>query len=209
MSRKAPVCLKVEQLEQRRNPSTVYYNSGSGVVSYIADPDETNVLTVTGSTSGVNFTDPGATIVIDSESESYFSAELTDGGWVMHSTGPVTSVYIELDNLGDSANASALSGGVWVEGHGGTGNDTITSSSFADFLYGGEGDDNLNGGDDTDLIDGEEDADTVDGGAGDDTLYDGSGDDDDSVFGGDGSDTLSFDDGADTGEGGDGDDWFL
>lgn len=61
--------------------------------------------------------------------------------------------------------------------NGGSGNDTITGSKFADDLRGGGGNDTLNGGDGNDTLTGGSGNDVLNGGGGDDTMTGGAGKD--------------------------------
>jgi len=73
--------------------------------------------------------------------------------------------------------------------HGGTGNDTITGSSFADVLYGNDGADRIYGNGGSDYVSGGNGNDTLYGGAGNDRLIGGNGTD--KLYGGAGHNTLS------------------
>ena len=102
------------------------------------------------------------------------------------------------------------------------GDDTFTTGTGADTIFGQDGDDSLNGGNGSDSLDGGEGADSLQGGggadelrgqAGNDLLLGGNGDDllygasgDDALQGGGGNDLLSGASGDDTLEGGGGDD---
>ncbi|MEN0063188.1 MAG: calcium-binding protein [Myxococcota bacterium] len=77
------------------------------------------------------------------------------------------------------------------------GNDVITGSDYADFLYGGVGDDEVDGGKGADTIYGGPNHDVLNGGEGEDTIYGDGGPDiidggphDDTLYGGDGKDKI-------------------
>ena len=95
-----------------------------------------------------------------------------------------TNIETMLAGFGaDHIDASTQTAPVTVYGSGG--DDWITGSPFADFLWGGAGDDTLIGGAGNDLLFGDVGKDNLSGGAGDDTIYaDGS----DTINGGDGHD---------------------
>jgi Ca2+-binding RTX toxin-like protein len=93
-------------------------------------------------------------------------------------------------NIFDLSALQSITGLTYVDG--GSGNDTITGSQFADNLRGGAGNDTLNGGDGNDTLTGGAGADVINGGEGDDIIVvsgkDGIGD---SWDGGNGNDTFS------------------
>ncbi|NKE43468.1 hypothetical protein HB662_01675 [Roseomonas frigidaquae] len=88
-----------------------------------------------------------------------------------------------------------------AHGHGNASDNRILGNGFANFLTGGDGNDNLSGGGGDDRLDGNAGADFLIGGAGDDRLYGGDGDDRldggtgrDRMFGGAGDDAYLVDD---------------
>ncbi|WP_139210042.1 Hint domain-containing protein [Palleronia pelagia] len=114
---------------------------------------------------------------------------------------------ITLTNLADSADATALSVGVEIDGLGGDdtllgggGTDTLLGGGGSDVLRGGDGNDSLDGGAGDDLLTTGQGQDTLLGGDGNDTLMNSAGDD--SLVGGTGDDSLVASAGNDTLEGG-------
>lgn len=99
-----------------------------------------------------------------------------EAGTLSDGTSTAQFTQIEQFALGsgaDSVDATAATGGVWVDG--GVGNDTMTGGAGNDQLFGGEGADLLRGGEGDDSLDGGNGADTLFGDAGFD-LLDGGGD---------------------------------
>jgi Ca2+-binding RTX toxin-like protein len=82
----------------------------------------------------------------------------------------------------------AVTGLLYVDG--GSGNDTIIGTNFADDLRGGAGHDQLYGGDGEDMLIGGAGNDQLHGGDGDDVLVGGTGND--QLYGGAGADTFVF-----------------
>lgn len=78
-----------------------------------------------------------------------------------HSSDPACS-----DADGESGESDSVINIEWL--YGGSGNDTLTGSSVAEYVNGGSGNDVLSGGSGDDILDGDDGADTIDGGAGDD-----------------------------------------
>ncbi|MDB9510920.1 hypothetical protein PN499_06980 [Kamptonema animale CS-326] len=111
----------------------------------------------------------------------------------------------------DTADNIALQAGQLQEASGGLltrkGNDTVSSSSDNEIVYGGKGNDEIDGGGGNDSLRGDKDEDTVIGGDGDDWLW--GGQENDSIVGGSGNDNLYGDRGIDTLTGGDGTDTFF
>lgn len=106
---------------------------------------------------------------------------------------------------GDNKGSARENGGATVRFTGieevdvGDGNDVMTGSAFADYFFGGNGNDTLNGGNGNDTLRSGFGSDVVSGGAGDDTLYGREGDD--TLNGGADNDTYQIDNeahGADT-----------
>ena len=92
-------------------------------------------------------------------------------------------------NVFDFSGLTSVSGLLYVDG--GSGNDTVTGSNFADDLRGGSSNDTLYGNDGNDRLTGGSGADKLYGGAGEDTLVvSGSNDTSDIFDGGAGTDTL-------------------
>ena len=127
----------------------------------------------------------------------------TSDGVVTGSTGDetISSGYTEVD--GDEVQTGA--GGINDEIDTRGGNDSVSSGSGADTVYGGAGNDTISGGDGADELWGQADNDSIDGGTGADTIYGNDGDDtidggigNDLIFGGDGQDVITGGDGADT-----------
>jgi serralysin len=92
-------------------------------------------------------------------------------------------------NVFDFSGLTSVSGLLYVDG--GSGNDTITGSNFADDLRGGVGNDTLYGGDESDTLNGGVGVDKLYGGNGDDSLViSGTNDTLDVLDGGAGTDTI-------------------
>jgi Ca2+-binding RTX toxin-like protein len=104
--------------------------------------------------------------------------------------------------------ANSLSGTSYTDYlYGKGGNDILKGFGGNDFLYGGDGNDNLQGGSGNDFLDGQRGNDTLSGGSGSDQLYGRSGND--TLFGGDGNDKLDGGTGDNVLDGGAGNDTFL
>jgi len=110
------------------------------------------------------------------------------------------------DSLYGGAGNDNLNGGIGTNRlYGGDGHDILdgiastlisqSSSNFAAYLYGEQGNDTLNGSDQRDFLDGGIDNDSLNGGAGDDVLLGGDGDD--TLVGGSGDDLILSGAGAD------------
>ncbi len=110
------------------------------------------------------------------------------------------------DSLYGGGGNDSLNGGIGTNRlYGGEGDDLLdgatsnliaqSSSSFAAYLYGDQGNDTLNGSDQRDFLDGGADNDLLTGGAGDDVLLGGDGDD--TLVGGSGDDLILSGSGAD------------
>lgn len=114
---------------------------------------------------------------------------------------------LRLDIRGEEGNdtisaAGSLTGKVFLELHGGDGDDTITGSRNNDELFGDAGNDLISGGEGMDTADGGAGLDTLNGDEGDDSLFGGL--DNDVIDGGDGNDTADGGFGHDNVTGGNG-----
>jgi RTX calcium-binding nonapeptide repeat (4 copies) len=171
-------------------------SDGAFGVSFVANPGETNALTVVANPGSVTITDTGAVITEASDS--------CEGDGTITVVCTVSSPYwsVFLDDMNDSLTAEGSGGG---EAYGGLGDDSLAGSNdntSSEWLSGGDGNDTLNtrnmvatGGPAGDQAHGGEGNDAVTGGNG-----------DDSVSGGNGTDAVSAGDGDDfTFDGADGD----
>jgi Ca2+-binding RTX toxin-like protein len=145
-------------------------------VEYAAAAGETNAVRVTVDSSGMVFTDPGATITAPECTVAPDAHSASCPG----TTSLRDTVVVATGDGDDSASID------WPAGL-----DNIFDPS-ASILDGGSGDDALTGGGIRDSIDGGDGADDIHGGAGDDTLIGGVGAD--LLRGEDGRDTASYDD---------------
>lgn len=115
------------------------------------------------------------------DNDDIIAALVGGGGTIEEEVGPTGGDDVI---IGDPDNPNTIDGG--------SGDDTITGGSAADFLEGGEGNDQLIGGGGADFLVGGSGDDTVFGGAGNDILVGGSGNGDDFYDGGDGIDTIQY-----------------
>ncbi|WP_416671882.1 hypothetical protein [Egbenema bharatensis] len=122
--------------------------------------------------------------------------------------GGVTKVVAHGGKGDDTFDASRLDN-IFVEFHGGDGNDILITGSGGGLLYGGAGNDVLDASRSTRSVTlwGEDGDDTLKGGSGNDKLYGGKGND--HLSGGAGNDTLDGGEGADTLNGNSGDNVFV
>ncbi|SCM79020.1 putative Hemolysin-type calcium-binding region [uncultured Pleomorphomonas sp.] len=152
-------------------PEIVVLVMGSALLSVFLDNGITDLLDVFESELGISIRDYSLdpTEFIDSGDHQLFIGN--DSGFTVSMT----------------ASADVL---------GGTGNDTITGSDYADNLQGWSGDDTINGKIGADVIWGDGGKDTLDGGEGGDEIHGGT--EDDTIKGGGGNDTIWGDGGDDT-----------
>src|SRR5262249_47211770 len=120
--------LSLEALEERLTPAQLEI-SGT-LLSYTADPGETNVLRVSVSGSTYTFNDTGAFITL--------GAGASGAGWTGSGTHTVTGTFaagspntisIDLGDLNDTANIQSINNDTTVLG--GSGNDVVNVSSNA------------------------------------------------------------------------------
>lgn len=109
---------------------------------------------------------------------------------------PVASVIAS----GNGNDQITVNGGENIVLDGGSGNDTLVTTSGADTVYGGLGNDSLNAGSGNDALFGGEGKDTLVAGSGDDTINGGAGND--SISAGTGDDTIVAGEGNDVIDGG-------
>jgi serralysin len=122
----------------------------------------------------------------------------TNGGAINLQPGSFSNLgqAINFSNRTSSNNMVAIAYNCTIENAiGGTGNDTITGNTVANWVYGGGGNDSISGGDGNDPLYGNMGNDVLYGNAGNDTIYGGQGFD--TIYGGGGDDLLSGDKGND------------
>jgi Ca2+-binding RTX toxin-like protein len=187
-------------------PASALAASGAlvnGVMSYTADPNETNQVVFQVSDFGEPTFEvvdrPG--VVIQAASPCFTSQpnvmECPQDG---NGSGQITLLSV---SLGDGNDTISIQANLPTTIGAGGGNDTMSGGPAADFLRGGQGADAIDGGSGNDQLTGD---DPGVAGGGDDSLNGGAGND--SADGQDGNDTVRGGDGDDTLSGGDGNDTF-
>jgi Ca2+-binding RTX toxin-like protein len=150
------------------------YPAATVEIDYLADPGESNRLTVSESAGTVVFADGGAPVALVGE----------PGGCVQHSASEVAcaapgafDLGVKLGDGNDTAEiATALPRSAIVGG--GPGRDVLVGGPARDVLSGGPGDDQLSGGGGDDQLGGDDGSDVLRGGGGNDDLAGGAYEDD-------------------------------
>ena len=228
--------LAIESLEQRNLLASVSLSSGTaggqlfGVVSFVADIEQADIVTLSAPTpdSVQILVGAGDSIVLDSEAATnpnfVLSQTVVANDTLTIDTSNISVALqfdlLDLDDVLTVSSSLELGGQLRVDGGtgddtidatgllqqsaltGGTGDDQLTGSAFRDVLLGGDGNDVLTGGDGNDELTGGAGSDTLIGGDGDDELNGGVGDD--SLMGEAGDDTLAGGGGTDVIDGGSG-----
>jgi Ca2+-binding RTX toxin-like protein len=146
--------------------SAAIVSSAAGTITYQAVAGETNSVVVD---------DPGSTYTFaETPITAGVGCTQTNANLVTCSDSGVNIVVMNMDDMGDTANATASNQDPFTI-NGGTGNDTIALSDFnGDVGNGGDGNDVLFGDSGTDTLNGDAGNDRMDGGTGSsDDVYDG------------------------------------
>jgi Ca2+-binding RTX toxin-like protein len=134
------------------------YFTGADAVRYLADPGETNDVTITSVSGGLRITDLGATISAGSGCTPVDVHEVTCSSSIDE------LLEVELGDQDDVLTLTALYGNEGAY-FGGDGNDRIRGGEmFIEYLFGEAGDDRLRGRGEADILDGGTGADTLSGG---------------------------------------------
>ncbi len=133
-----------------------------GPVAFTAAAGERNRLTVSPSSRGTRFRDPGARVRARGDCEQVDR----------HTAECPTSEEGVLVRLGDGDDRARVTTDL-VRVRGGSGDDVLTAARGFDRLWGDRGDDRISGGPGSDELTGGPGRDRVDGGRGNDTLLDG------------------------------------
>ena len=149
------------------------YDGGDGIDRLVIQSGgivDLSVVTLTGIEQLQSYY---ATVMVSAAQLSAFTSvegdlHLATGGSVTLVGSYSSGFRVFLNEAGNSIDATATSGGIWLVG--GDANDTILGGAGSDRFYGGGGADILNGGDGNDLIEGGAGIDQLSGGAGDDVI---------------------------------------
>ena len=180
--RRTTNCLAISELEQRNLLAAVSFDAGAGSVSFLADADQTDIVSLSAPTANSLQIQVGAgdSLVLEGNAVGNSAFVLSqnvvadDTLTINLNSVSIDELDIDLFNLDDVFTVTGTAGIESVTVSGGIGNDELDASSLTDgiMLFGNVGDDILTGG------------------SGDDTLGGGPGFD--QIVGGDGVDFNSF-----------------
>lgn len=164
-------------------PAQVYMADDT-TVRHIANDGQTNVVTITSTSSSVIVKDTVGLAAGDGCTQTNSTTV----------TCPLPNTVV-LD-LKDGNDVLTNNSSVKIFAYGGPGNDVLTGSGANEGLFGDAGNDVINANGGSDFINGGTGNDVINGGAGDDRIDDPSGND--TINGGAGNDTIQEDSGTDT-----------
>ncbi len=192
-----PRSLALEPLEDRDNPSSIFYNAAFDTI-YVNGSNYNDHMNVSWGSFG-SFGLVQLELQLTNSRGGNQSFE-----FVPFSSQPVDQIVFTGFG-GNDSNTHHTS--IPIRAYGGTGNDTLRGNGGADLLVGGDGDDWLYGYDGNDTLQGGNHRDLLYGGNHNDSLAGEAGND--GLYGDSGNDTLSGGDGDDALIGYAGDDWLY